>query len=214
MDSADGRAYLNLAAFEPRSRVDGPGLRATIWVQGCSVKCPGCINAEFIPNRPNMQVPLADLANYLIDDREIEGVSFSGGEPFDQALNLAILCEMIRSRRPELTYFAYSGYDLAILVQREEEGVHRLLKQLDILVAGPFLLAQRGNFKWRGSANKQIHFLSPRYSPEVLTADDPRLQIRFNGDGTGTVQGFGLNAKYMKKLKNILAKKGIELAIK
>lgn len=206
--------FLNLAAFEPRSRVDGPGLRATIWVQGCSIKCPGCINADFIPNRPKKLIPVKTLAQLIIKDKEIDGISFSGGEPFDQACSLAILCDLICRQRPELTYFSYSGYYLPELREKQDPWIDRLLDHLDILVAGPFILAKRGSFKWRGSGNKQIHFLSERYSSEILNINSTRTQIHFTSGGGGTIHGFGFNDEPVKTLKKILAEKGIRLAIK
>jgi len=203
---------LNLAAFEPRSVVDGPGVRATIWVQGCSILCPGCINADFLPDVPNRRVPAKSLAPHIIADQAIEGVSFSGGEPFEQAAGLAALCDLLRRERPELTFLSYSGYELDALRQMPDPGVARLLAHLDLLVAGPFLLAERGDFKWRGSGNKKIHFLSPRYSPEILRAAGVQTQFHFDAHG-GAVHGFGLLGERMKTLKKILEQKGVHLVI-
>lgn len=205
-------SILNLAAFAPRSVVDGPGVRATIWVQGCSIRCPGCINADFLPDVLNRRVPVKSLAPHIIADRGIEGVSFSGGEPFEQAAGLAALCDLLRRERPELTFFSYSGYELETLRQMPDSGVACLLAHLDILVAGPFLLAERGDFKWRGSGNKKIHFLSPRYSPEILLGAATQTQFHFDAH-SGAVHGFGLNGERMKTLKKILAQKGVRLVI-
>lgn len=201
---------LNLAAFEPRSVVDGPGIRATIWVQGCSIKCPGCINADFLPDRSNRRVPVKNLAQHLVADRGIEGISFSGGEPFEQANGLAALCDLVRQQRPELTFFSYSGYELSELQQMPDPAIARLLAHLDILVAGPFILAQRGDYRWRGSGNKKIHFLSNRYSPEILNEVGTQTQFHFDAEG-GVIHGFGWNGESMKTLQKILAEKGVRL---
>lgn len=205
---------LNIAAIKRLSKVDGPGMRMTIWVQGCLKKCPGCINNNFLPVIPNKLIRVDALANYIIEQNEIEGISFSGGEPFEQAHGLVVLCEQIRQRRPELTYLAYSGYYLSELQQKNDPWVNRLLDHLDMLIDGPFVLAQKGNLKWRGSANQQVHFLSNRYSVRLLDEKETRTQVTINSNGKGSINGFGFDDDNMRTLKEILSKRGIDFEIK
>jgi len=80
---------VNLAGFIARSTVNGPGTRAVVWVQGCPIRCEGCFNTDFWSFTPKIQVPVDQLAEKIGALENIDGVTFSGGEPFAQAENLA-----------------------------------------------------------------------------------------------------------------------------
>src|SRR5512146_912679 len=92
-------SVLNVAAICPTTRALGPGVRAVVWVQGCAFHCPGCIAPDWIPIRPARLVKPEALAEELLADPEVTGLTFSGGEPMLQASALARLARAARNMR-------------------------------------------------------------------------------------------------------------------
>jgi anaerobic ribonucleoside-triphosphate reductase activating protein len=171
--SADG--WLHVAQIVDDTEAEGPGRRFALWVQGCSIRCPGCCNPEMFavgspPSRAAMSA--VDLADRAMATPGIEGVSLLGGEPFEQAGALAMFAARVRAAG--LTVMVYSGYTLAELRDRVAQGnagVEALLAATDLLVDGRFEAAEpETRRRWIGSRNQEMHFLSDRVSP-----DDPRL---------------------------------------
>jgi anaerobic ribonucleoside-triphosphate reductase activating protein len=151
---------LRVARVVVGTRAEGPGLRAAVWVQGCSLRCPGCCNPEmFAPDRGDAVDPAALVASW---PAEIEGVSVLGGEPFEQPAALSALLAAARGRG--LGTMVFSGYTLD-----ELRAAGRDLGQVDILVDGRYDRTQPDEVRrWVGSRNQQMHFLTERYA-----ADDP-----------------------------------------
>ena len=119
------------------SIVDGPGLRFTVFTQGCPHRCPGCHNPELSGN------PLTD------------GLTLSGGEPFCQAAECAALARIARERG--LNVWAYTGYTYKRLLAGEVPDALALLEQVDVLVDGPFVEAEKSYAAlFRGSANQRL----------------------------------------------------------
>ena len=103
--------------------------------------------------------------------QDIEGITISGGEPFEQAAAVADLTEIVRGTG--LTVMCYSGFTLAELKQKKSEDVQRLLENIDVLVDGRFIEAKAEPLRWRGSSNQKIHWLSGAY--EDLRGHDDRI---------------------------------------
>lgn len=162
------QSLLNIARLLLRSRSNGPGLRAVIWLQGCSILCPGCINQDFLPFIKQTIVRPKDLLRQIhVYASEVEGITVSGGEPFDQVEGLILLVK--EAKEMGLSSLVYTGYSLESLYSRNDWPlIEVILKNIDILIDGPFLTRQRGNFLGRGSGNQIIHFLSERYDASVL----------------------------------------------
>src|SRR5688572_13333358 len=85
----------------PRSTVNGPGARAVVWLQGCGLRCPGCFNPATHSFDRDRDKTVEEVAERVLACEGIEGVTFSGGEPFQQAGDLRRLCEYIKFRRPD-----------------------------------------------------------------------------------------------------------------
>ncbi len=102
---------LNVAHWEPRSVVNGPGERFVLWLQGCPLRCPGCLNPELQPFVPRHRLTIAQVEALVASASGVEGVTFTGGEPLAQAAALAPLAQ--RLRRRGLTVMAYTGFTLA-----------------------------------------------------------------------------------------------------
>lgn len=155
--SADGTAAepcLVLAGFAEDSIVDGPGLRLTVFCQGCPHRCPGCQNPETWPFAGGTAVPVGEIAVRAAHNPLVRGVTLSGGEPFAQAGPCAALAALLKARGYELA--AYTGYTFEELLAGTPEQ-KALLTALDVLVDGPFIEAECSlELLFRGSKNQRI----------------------------------------------------------
>ncbi|MBQ4144936.1 MAG: radical SAM protein [Thermoguttaceae bacterium] len=154
---------LKIARFSTSCSVLGPGKRAVVWVQGCARRCPGCVAPETWDPEGGTVFSVETLAEKLTRLPEIEGLTFSGGEPFLQASGLCALADACRKIRPELTVMAFTGWTLEELLAREQREELALLARLDILIDGPYRETEHENLLWRGSRNQKVWFLTPRY---------------------------------------------------
>jgi len=178
---------LNLARTIPRSAANGPGQRFVVWVQGCAIRCPGCWNPDTWDFETRQLRDTAALADEILDTSGIEGVTFTGGEPFHQAGALVDVASRVRAAG--LSVFVFTGYELDELTRAD----HReLLALTDVLVSGRYVQALRSfDSEWRGSTNQRVHFLSARYT-EVSIAGSPRVEFHLAPDGQLAVTGFPL----------------------
>jgi len=178
---------LRFATIVDDTRAEGPGRRWAMWVQGCSIRCAGCCNPEMFDERRGEVVAVDVLAARLAEARArgVEGVTFLGGEPFEQAAALADLAR--RARALGLTVMAFSGYTLEQL--RERPDAAALLAELDLLVDGPYDRAQPEpappvGRRWIGSANQRMHYLTAAYSPaDPQMHDANTIEIRLSKHG-------------------------------
>ncbi len=148
--------YLHLAGTINDSIVDGPGLRLAIYVQGCPHHCPGCHNPQTHPFEGGTKTDIAALLEMIRKNPLLDGVTFSGGEPFCQAQALAALGRHIRELG--LNIITYTGYTFEYLLAHcEEDGIGELLAVTDYLVDGPFIEEQKSyQLHFRGSSNQRV----------------------------------------------------------
>ena len=172
-------------AFEAVSRANGPGKRSVVWFQGCSLGCPGCFNPETHRAAGGELVNTAVLAVRVLEaGAGVEGVTFSGGEPFEQP---GALLEILRHlASTSLTKLCFSGYRIGE-IRRLRSGPE-ILEHLDVLVAGRYVAARHVGSALLGSANQRVHFLSDRYCPEDITRV-PRRELILHTDGSVTSSG-------------------------
>ena len=140
----------------------------------------------------------------IMRQKDIEGVTVSGGEPFLQAAQLAETFSLLRKARPELDVIVFTGYLLRELVTREE--ARQLLSYVDVLVDGPFVQGKKTETGLRGSSNQEIHFLTDRLLPwkEVLLNGPRVLETEFDLDKGETVTiGIPTDAFSMNNVNNI-----------
>ena len=146
---------LRIAGVEPESIVDGPGFRYAVFTQGCPRNCPGCHNPQTHPFEGGRLVDIRDLFREICGNPLLRGVTFSGGEPFCQPAPLAELGRMVHGRGLDVT--AFTGYLYEELTAMRNPAVDRLLAQTDILIDGPFVLAQKDlSLRFRGSRNQRV----------------------------------------------------------
>lgn len=157
---------LNVSRLMRRSRTNGPGWRAAIWVQGCTLRCPGCFNPGTHPHEARRLVDPLALADSLATEK-LEGITLLGGEPFEQAAACARLARQARTHG--LSVVTYSGYTWAFLRRSPLPEVKALLEATDLLIAGPFIqrLANEGQ-GWHGSTNQEFVYLTDRYGPDIF----------------------------------------------
>lgn len=148
---------IRIAGIVNDSIVDGPGFRLTVFVQGCPHRCKGCHNPQTHDFSGGEDITIGEVLEKIKANPLLDGVTFSGGEPFCQAEGLAYLAELIKTEG--LNVISYTGYTFEYLRQNEnkENGYGRLLRACDYLIDGPFILAERDlTLKFRGSANQRI----------------------------------------------------------
>lgn len=137
------------------SIVDGPGLRFTVFTQGCRHGCPGCHNPETHPFDGGREVSVEELVEKMSSDPLISGLTLSGGDPMEQAAECAALARLAKGRG--LNVWVYTGYTYEALIKQADPDRLALLEAADVLVDGPFLLAQKSyDALFRGSRNQRL----------------------------------------------------------
>ncbi len=159
---------LRLAGLQEESIVDGPGIRLALYVQGCPHRCPGCHNPETHDPEGGWETDTGEVIS-IIDRNSrrngsymIDGITISGGEPFEQAAPLALLAAEITGRGLNLVF--YSGYTFEQLLERSlvEREVRVLLETGWLLVDGPFVESRKDlSLSYRGSSNQRLVVLAP-----------------------------------------------------
>jgi len=148
---------LKLAGLQHYSVVDGPGIRAAVFLQGCPHLCPGCHNPQTQNFAGGKWQDVTKLAEEICADSGLRGVTFSGGEPFAQAEPLAMLAEILKEASRHL--LIYSGYLYEQLREMAvaDKATAALLATADLLIDGPFLLKECDiSLTYRGSRNQRI----------------------------------------------------------
>jgi anaerobic ribonucleoside-triphosphate reductase activating protein len=184
---------VNVARLVLRTHSEGPGWRAALWVQGCPINCPGCINQSFIPFVDANWLSVAELAERIIAQPDIEGLTLLGGEPFAQAAALAELAARVQAAG--LSVMTFSGYTYQQLTESRNPAWKRLLAHTDLLAAGPFIQERRTTqMPWVGSDNQTLHYLTPRYrhleNAPPAPAQTNSVEIRLLPDGRLSLNGF------------------------
>jgi anaerobic ribonucleoside-triphosphate reductase activating protein len=181
-----GALGLRINYFLPGSYANGPGKRAVIWVQGCTLGCPGCFNPETHAPDGGELVPVGDLFERVsaLSDA-IEGVSISGGEPLQQPEALLVLLQRIREETG-LSVLVFSGYSW-----EEIKGMpiaRPFLACVDVLIAGRYEALQPIRDGLLSSANQTLHLLTDRYTLDDVQAVPP-AEVLITPEGSVLVSG-------------------------
>ena len=145
---------LDLSGIVEDSIVDGPGIRVTVFCQGCPHHCPGCHNPESWDFGCGTDVPVAAIVDIVKSNPLCRGVTFSGGEPFAQAEGYAKLAGLLKEAGYEVA--SYSGYTFEQLLSGTP-AQKQLLACLDVLIDGPFIQEEKSlEVPFRGSKNQRI----------------------------------------------------------
>lgn len=164
---------IRMAGVVSESIVDGPGIRYTLFVQGCPHKCEGCHNPQTHDFCGGKDDDTDVILEKILENPLLDGVTFSGGEPFCQAKPLADLAKKIK--QAGLNVISYSGYTIEYLIKNanDENGYMELLREIDYLIDGPFVLSLKSyECKFRGSTNQRIIDVKKTLETgEAVTAD-------------------------------------------
>lgn len=164
---------IRMAGVVSESIVDGPGIRFTLFVQGCPHKCEGCHNPQTHDFSGGKDDDTDAILERILENPLLDGVTFSGGEPFCQAKPLADLAMKIKAAG--LDVISYSGYTIEYLIKHSnsENGYMELLNAIDYLIDGPFVLSLKSyEARFRGSTNQRIIDVKKTLEKgEAVTAD-------------------------------------------
>ncbi|KKK39990.1 ribonucleoside-triphosphate reductase activating protein [Mesobacillus campisalis] len=199
---------LRLHRYLPFTNSEGPGKRACIWVQGCSIHCDGCGVPWTWSTTGGTLIHIEDLFQQILESKaenQIEGVTFLGGEPFDQATPLVELAYKLKGQG--LSIMTFSGYTFETILNSNRQDWADLLTVTDLLIDGPFVKEKLDLSRpWVGSLNQNYRFLTDRYAHlEKSLLDIPnRLEIRIEKNGQILVNGMAAPST----LKELLEKLG------
>lgn len=144
---------LRIADIVNDSIVDGPGLRLTIFVQGCPHRCRGCHNPQTHDINGGRIVDVDEIVEIIKENPILDGVTFSGGEPFLQTEPLEELS--LKVKKLGLSVIAYTGFTWEELMKDKEKYIG-LLKNIDFLIDGPFILELKSyELVFKGSSNQR-----------------------------------------------------------
>lgn len=143
------------SAMQTDSIVDGLGLRTVIWTQGCKHNCDGCHNPETHNSNGGFETTTEHIIELLSTLKLQKGITFSGGDPFEQA----VACAEIASAAHliDLDVWVYTGYVFENIIKTNRTDWKFFLNQIDFIIDGLFILSQKDiSLKFRGSKNQRI----------------------------------------------------------
>lgn len=170
------------------TKVEGPETRYCIWVQGCSRHCKGCQAVHTWSHSGGVLYNVKDIIADIKKQKNIEGVTFLGGEPFEQAEALGIIAKAVK--KEGLGVLCFTGGLLEELQQKEENKI--LLENIDLLIDGAFE-ADKVDYSrpWCGSTNQRYHFLTKRYNEDIFEKYKNKIEINISKNGTIFMNGMG-----------------------
>ena len=139
------------------SIVDGPGIRYSIFVQGCSHGCPGCHNPESHSPKGGELRSIESVLGGILSNKLIAGVTLSGGEPFEQPHACAVLAQQLKADGYNVWIFTGYLYEDLMKMSQANPDIACLLNNIDVLVDGPFVEELKSlELDWRGSSNQRV----------------------------------------------------------
>lgn len=195
---------LDIYKIIENTTVEGPGIRFCIWVQGCRKHCPGCFAVETWDFGCGQKYGVDDLFRLIkFQKSKIEGVTFLGGEPFEQAEDLLNLSKKIKSEN--LSIVCFTGYMFEELKAKNNAVINEFLSHIDLLIDGGF---ESENFDlsrpWVGSSNQRYIFLSDFYDESIIKKYKNKIEARISKDGKLQINGMGdfksINDKFYLQL--------------
>lgn len=149
--------YIRLSGIAYESLVNGPGMRRVFFSQGCKHNCKGCFNPDTHDFNGGEERDMDELIKDVLENPILKGVTFSGGDPFEQANKFAYMAKVFKENK--LSIWSYTGYTFEYIIEHKDEhqGWNDLLKYVDVLVDGRFEEDKmQDGLKFRGSRNQRI----------------------------------------------------------
>ena len=188
--------------FSKEVYVLGPGKRFVIWYQGCLKNCRNCINQDGRKLEGGIFYSNNELFELIMNEKELTGVTLSGGEPFIQFDEVFGLIKVIKENT-DLDIIIYTGYKLNDLIKKYG---NEFCEYIDILIDGEYIEELDHGEELRGSSNQKIHFLSNKYKKAVLKLEESqKREIQFDILGNNELFMIGIPPKgfYEKLLKEL-----------
>ena len=187
----------------------GPGKRIGLWVQGCSIKCNGCINPSLWSNEKGKLIDIESLVNgiYAIGG-DYEGITISGGEPFEQYDALIAFCAFLKEKT-SLSIFVFTGYYLIELEQKFSDKL--FLKYIDYIMDGRFEKELHNDNNTRGSSNQKLYKIvedSAVLQNNLFKGD--RWSVSISNENQLFISGIPKKGE-LKRISSNLKKLGLQL---
>ena len=180
------------------TKVEGPGNRYCIWVQGCSRHCRGCQAVHTWAHDKGELYSVEDIIiDILKEKNKIEGVTFLGGEPFEQAEALGVIAKAVKENG--LSVVCFTGGKLEKL--RENPVNKQLLDNTDLLIDGEYVEELTDYSRpWCGSSNQRYHFLTDRYNEDIFTKYKNKVEVNISKNGQIFMNGMGNFDEILRKV--------------
>ena len=187
-----------------KTKVEGPETRYCIWVQGCSRHCKECQAVHTWAHDGGTLLDTKEIIRDILTQKDLEGVTFLGGEPFEQAEALGEIAEAVK--KEGLGVLCFTGGLLEDL--RKEEKNRKLLDNTDLLIDGAFEIDKVDYSRpWCGSSNQRYHFLTDRYNEEIFTKYKNKVEVNINKNGQVFMNGMGNFDEILQKVDLTAIKK-------
>ena len=178
-----------------KTKVEGPGTRYCIWFQGCSRRCKGCwAKATWAPDG-GKELEAEDVLKDILATKGIEGVTFLGGEPFEQPQALDFLACGVKNAG--LSVVCFTGGE----IEEIQKNMPQILEHIDLLIDGEYVEEEQDFSRpWVGSKNQRYHFLTDRYDEKILTEYRNKIEINIQKNGLIFINGMGDFDKLTREL--------------
>lgn len=191
----------------------GPGRRLGIWFQGCSLRCEGCISVDTWATAKTL-IPIEQLMMKLSSYLPlIDGITISGGEPFDQFEALLAIVVQLRERT-KVDILVYTGY----AVEDITDQLQQIKPYIDVLISDPFQRQSSQTLRLRGSDNQRLHCFTSRavekfaYYQQAVTTEDKVLDVMFDAEGVVWFAGIPRRDDFVK-LQTLLKQQGHQIRV-
>lgn len=191
----------------------GPGRRLGIWFQGCSLRCEGCISVDTWATAKTL-IPIEQLMMKLSSYLPlIDGITISGGEPFDQFEALLAIVVQLRERT-KVDILVYTGYG----VEDITDQLQQIKPYIDVLISDPFQRQSSQTLRLRGSDNQRLHCFTSQavekfaYYQQAVTTEDKVLDVMFDAEGVVWFAGIPRRDDFVK-LQTLLKQQGHQIKV-
>ena len=177
------------------TKTEGPGTRYCIWFQGCRKHCKGCFAKATWKLDGGVIKDTKDIIEDILNTKNIEGVTFLGGEPFEQYEALYEIAEAVYKKG--LSVLCFTGHKF----EHIKEKYSKILPYIDLLIDGEFVEEKKDFARpWVGSSNQNYHFLTKRYNKEIFSKYKNKIEVNIKKNGIIFINGMGDFDALEKKL--------------
>ena len=176
---------IRLGHIVEHTEIYGPGIRAAIWVKGCTLACKGCWNTQYWPAKGGELIPVMELHQRLMNIEDIEGITLLGGEPLQQSPQILELIKL--QKKSGRTIMLYSGYEKEEL----DEIQAKCVDLSDLVILGRYREDLRNtSLRWRGSENQVLYSPTGRYDVKSIMDGDNEVSVHIVEQGQISIHGY------------------------